>query len=95
MTSSMNGNRLNSLPVGVGEIQYCHDMLNAILNDDLPIQVEEVIDIDEQTEIEMASALNVLCWLLGHDNRHFRENMIAIEQALDDAGISFELDANN
>ena len=95
MTSSVNGKGANTLPVGVDEIQYCHDILNAVLHDDLPLQVSEIMEIDEQTEIEMASAQSVLCWLLGHDNPHFRENMMAIEQALDDAGISFELDANN
>ena len=95
MTASMNGKRANTLPVSTDEIQYCHDLLNAMLGDDLPINVDEVMEIDEQTAIEMASALNVLCWLLGHDNPQFRENMVAIEQALDDAGISFELDVNN
>ena len=94
MTASTNGSKHSTLPVMMDEIQYCHDLLNAMLGDDLPIHVDEVMEIDEQTAIEMTSALNVLCWLLGHDNPQFKENMMAIEQALDDAGISFELDAN-
>ena len=95
MTLSTNGNKHSTLPVMMDEIQYCHDLLNAMLGDDLPIHVDEVMEIDEQTAIEMTSALNVLCWLLGHDNPQFKENMMAIEEALDDAGISFELDVNN
>ena len=95
MTISNNGNRANTLPVGVDEIQYSHDLLSAILHDNLPVPVEDVMELDEETKMEMASSLNVLCWLLGHDNSQFRENILNLEQALDDAGITFEFDPDN
>jgi hypothetical protein len=95
MTASTNGNRLNSLPVGLDAIQYSHDLLNAILHNDLPVPVEDIIELDKETTMEMAASLNVLCWLLGHDNPQFRENIHNLEKALDSAGIEFgfELDS--
>ena len=51
MTTSTNGNRSNTLPVGIDEIQYSHDLLNAILHNDLPVPVENIIELDETTKI--------------------------------------------
>jgi DNA polymerase III psi subunit len=95
MTASTNGKRSNTLPVGLDEIQYSHDLLNAILHNDLPVPVEDIIELDEETVAEMASSLNVLCWLLGHDNSQFRENILNLEQALDDAGIEFRFELDS
>ena len=95
MTASTNGKQSNTLPVGLDEIQYSHDILNAILRDDLPVPVEDIIELDEETVMEMTASLNVLCWLLGHDNTQFRENILNLEEALDSAGLEFgfELDS--
>ena len=95
MTASTNGNQSNTLPVGLDEVQYSHDLLNAILHDELIVPVEDIIELDEETTMEMAASLNVLCWLLGHDNRQFIDNILNLEEALNNAGIEFgfELDS--
>jgi hypothetical protein len=95
MTASTNGNRANTLPVTLDEIQYSHDLLNAVLHDDLPVPVDDILEIDEETFRDMASSLGVLCWLLGHDNPTFLTNVRNLEQALDEAGIVFEQDIDN
>ena len=95
MTASTNGNRSNTLPVGLDEIQYSHDLLSALLHNELPIPVEDVIEMDDETMMEMSASLNVLCWLLGHDNSQFRDNILRLEEALDNAGIEFRFETDS
>ncbi len=94
MTASNNGKHSNSLPITIDEIQYTHDLLNAILADELPMKLEDIMELDEQIIAEMTASLGVLCWFLGHDNQQFKQNMMNIEEALGNAGITFEIIPN-
>ncbi len=51
------------------EIQRAHDLLNAVLKGD-------VIYVTGADEYALRGALDVLCWILGHDeNAAFAENL--------------------
>ena len=90
MTLSTNGKTPHVLPVGIHEVQYCHDILHSVLSNGLPRPVEDIIGLDEGDMSDMAASLNVLCWLLGHEGSSFLTNILLLEEALNDAGIYFE-----
>lgn len=43
------------------EVQRCHDLLHPIVTREL------ALDITDQARNDMATALGMLCWLLGHE----------------------------
>jgi len=90
-SSNGNGQHIDAFPsVDIEKIQYVHDVLAAVIGDELPMPREEVLDIDEMTLFGMTAALRVLCWVLGHDDDHFLEDMKTLEQTLDEIGITFD-----
>ena len=90
---SSNGNGPQDILAPLGEIQFAHDLLKLILQHDL----SDVIDLglDDETESEMAASMNVLCWILGHENTSFRDNMIRLEEDLAAAGVEFDYNPPN
>lgn len=96
MTSSNgHGNGGGSLDnyAPISEVQFAHDVLKLILQHDLGDEID--LDLDEETEREMAASMNVLCWILGHDNTSFKNNMVALEQELAKAGVEFDYNPLN
>lgn len=62
------------------EIQRAHDVLHAIVNDEVPIAIRD--DVREQ----MLVALSVLCWALGHKNDVFAVNLQKCEEKIAETG---------
>ena len=57
------------------DIQKAHDILVAVKLKEVPVYLDDA-DADKLT-----AALDVLCWVLGHDHNHsFRDNLKAIEE---------------
>lgn len=92
---SSNGNTPHVLAVPLSDIQFAHDLLKFVLTDDKPDDMEIEIELDEITTAEMAASLNVLCWILGHENDAFGDNIKALEQAMEEAGITLEYDGDD
>ena len=90
---SSNGNGPQDIFAPISEVQFAHDILKLILQHDL----SDVIDLglDDETEKEMAASMNVLCWILGHENTSFRDNMIRLEKDLAAAGVEFDYNPPN
>jgi hypothetical protein len=65
------------------DVQRAHDLVSGfLLNEELPR--EKTVDA------LLSAALNVLCWVLGHeDNPAFANNLVRLEAAMGAAG--FEL----
>ena len=69
------------------EIQKAHDMIVAIILDDVP---EEMHATEEQKQA-LAKMASVLCWVLHHDhNVAFVDLMMQIEQIANDMGVVIE-----
>ena len=63
------------------EIQRAHDVLRALLCD-VPVAMSENV----QTEVTVA--LDVLCWVLGHEhNETFATNLQAVEDLIVQTGV--------
>ena len=90
---SSNGDTPHVLAVPLNDIQFAHDLLKFTLSDDLPDNIK--IELDKEDVMEMSASLNVLCWVLGHENDAFEDNIKALEQALDEAGITLEYDGDD
>jgi hypothetical protein len=70
------------------EMQFAHDMFLLIVSrgDKFNLLIS-----DERDRAAVYSALNVLCWVLGHDhNPSFETNLKRIEECLNEAGIFLE-----
>jgi hypothetical protein len=66
------------------EIQRAHDILKAVFTEEAPFSTEGA---DEVMIASIHSALDTLCWVLGHShNKTFAANLKRIEQALEDKG---------
>ena len=92
MTSN-NGSIPHVLPVPVLEIQLAHDMLAGIVNHNEPPGF--FASQDPVSREEMSAALDVLCWVLGHDNHAFKDNIQKVARYLEDKGYDFHIDPNN
>jgi hypothetical protein len=68
------------------QIIGAHDILDSILAGDIPSPWAP------GHNEAIASARDVLCWVLGHrENRHFAENLAFLIEFLEGEGIRFEL----
>jgi hypothetical protein len=64
------------------EIIRAHDILDALIHDELPVTCKT--DFIKMAEV----AHQVLCWILGHDDL-FMENIVYLESKLSEIGITF------
>lgn len=63
--------------ISQSEIQRVHDILSEVVLGKVPIGFES-----DESEAACEAALNVLCWILGHDSgAMFSRNIEAIEAA--------------
>ena len=68
------------------EVQRAHDLLNALLHDEIP---DTDVMGDENRDIWFA-VMGTICWVLGHSNGSlFADNMAKIEAAIKGSGFSF------
>ena len=90
---SMNGNKAHVIPTPLDDIQYAHDLLKFFLSDHEELEELKFEVVSPQVTAEMGASLNVLCWVLGHDdNPQFGENLKQLEASLDEIGIHLEFD---
>lgn len=69
------------------EVQKIHDLLQAVLRNEIPWPWEQ----SQRARDAARSALDVLCWILGHkNNQTFETNMQNAETWLTDHGINLE-----
>lgn len=61
------------------EIVRAHDMLDSIVEGDIPFRVSKDVDYDD-TLNGMAIARNVLCWVLNHKREWFETRITEIEE---------------
>ena len=67
------------------EVQRAHDLLREIIMQEVPITLAP------EERPAMHSALDVLCWVLGHEHsRSFALNLEPLEQHLKDQGYWLE-----
>lgn len=70
------------------QVQRAHDLLLVIIcNQDLE---EKLLGDDPEREVTvkcMKAAADVLCWVLGHANDNFADNLLELDVALYAAGI--------
>jgi hypothetical protein len=89
-----NGTGPHDLAPAVDEIQLAHDLLALVLSGKAE-EAEFSVELDERTQIEMVASHNVLCWILGHDNQAFANNIKTLEQALEEEGIEITYDVDD
>jgi hypothetical protein len=53
------------------ELQRVHDMLIAIVLEEIPIEIA-----DDITRCKILGSLDALCWMLGHDHNTSFQNLI-------------------
>lgn len=91
--TSKNGSTPHVLPIPLLDIQLAHDMLAGIVNNNEPPGFFDAQD--SETQGEMSAALDVLCWVLGHDNQSFKDNIEKVAKYLEDHGYDFRLDSES
>jgi len=65
------------------EVQYAHDLFHALVLKDIDLNVPADL------LAKMASMLDVLCWLLGHnDNKHFERLLTVLKKEMARRGIT-------
>lgn len=70
------------------EIQRAHDMLKALLNEEIP---DANVIGDHNREVWFA-VLSGICWVLGHDyGGLFSDNIAKIEESIEGSGFVFGL----
>jgi hypothetical protein len=72
------------------EIKRAHDMLNALVGTP---ELLETIMPDGRVRDGCLAALNTLCWVLGHPEKAFSENLARVEETLEKLGmLEFEFE---
>lgn len=90
--TSMNGNTPHTLPDSP-DIQHAHDILAQIINENEPPGFLDAQDTASQHQ--MNAALDVLCWVLGHENDSFGRNIKAIAEHLEGLGYTYGIDPDD
>lgn len=68
------------------QITYAHDLLEAFATD-IP-EAQQIFTGEEMVIINVTR--DVLCWVLGHNNPAFSDNLAHLEKLLDELGYSME-----